>query len=445
MFSLPGDGLQNYPKAGDTITAWVLSEGGVGDTYLAYGVQDNLESYYWANIDFTNQTVYLFKNEKGDYTSIGNTGQINIQPDTWYYLTIRWGTEGEHEIYLYDKEENMVGELYAEDSEYTKGGIGFITYPGDSSEKFYWDYLLRGEPSDQHSGGWGAEKYPHRFKAENGPSADIYENYEYFFDYNGIYDPDGSHYFAVGGFFHHYGIVEDYSDSQQLQPSDLLYNKGIDRVELNVELTQPDGTKPPSSYKGGNELLLNRVGNLTHYLYAGKSKWNNWVENDLHDKMSRDDVRDRAINEGLIDGGDNEDPWLDVVGLGLGAATIVFSGGVGSLASVASYALGGYSLMNNLTDEACGASDGNQKYYSDNIVLDPCDPAPNRLGFISYIATYRIDYSDLSEPLNLHVTQDVHSDDPATGPILASREWNWEIPGSGKMQPGNHTFTRTQK
>ncbi len=59
MFSLPGDGLENYPSPGDRFGAWIMSEGGTGDTYLAYGVQDSFEDYFFVNVDFTNGYLIL--------------------------------------------------------------------------------------------------------------------------------------------------------------------------------------------------------------------------------------------------------------------------------------------------------------------------------------------------------------------------------------------------
>jgi hypothetical protein len=402
-----------------------------------------ITDFYFLNLDFTNDRITLFKRVDGSSSSINGT-PVTLSADTWYYPEIHWGTDGTHEVYLYDIDENLVAEFTATDTTHGSGGVGFLTYVSSSDERHYWDHYILGQHSTDHSGGYGPDPFRRTYKEENGASVDLYENYEFFFNYDGIYQPDGSHYFSVGGFFNTYGIVEDYNvGSDSLTKDDVLADNAVDYVELDVQLTKPDGSSVPSSYKGGNNVLMERQDALSDYIFLNDTKWENWKDDELHNEYKRDQIRDEAINVGAISPSEKEDLWLAVAGVGLGFGSLFISGGTSGLVLTgAQHALGGYAILDQLMDEwDCGLSNDNATYDHDYIKLNPCNRVTNP--FIGHIVSYRIDYSDLSEPLELTVTQTVHGNVDGVN-TKTQRTWKYDIPGSGKMDPGNHSYDRTK-
>jgi len=310
MFSLPGDGLNNYPSSGDTFSCWVLSEGGQGDTYLAYGVQNSLQDFYWVNLDFTNQKMYLFKRVDGDSTSLEGTSQISLEEDTWYYLDIYWGTDGTHEIYLYDVNENVVGELTATDSEFTSGGIGFLTYPETSSDKFYWDYFINGERGQNSVAGWGPEelasggRYDVADEGFGTYPGDPTEDYR-FYVANGGYDPEEQHLRvtigAVGKNFYN-------SDPQNPTPNkDSIFRwSHITDANYEIEVTKGNGDTIQNSSEivGDDQDLLVRPSNLTYMMFSDSaSAWNDWKNKALVNRWtaSVSTVRTRSMKRETAD------------------------------------------------------------------------------------------------------------------------------------------------
>jgi hypothetical protein len=413
MFSLPGDGLANYPSAGDTFSAYVLCEGGLGDTFVAYGVQDSLEDYYWLNVDFTNEKMHLFKQDNGEYMSIGSSGQLSFDADTWYYVTVHWGTNGTHEIYLEDLHENVIGEVSAEDSEYTSGGVGFVSsFPPDQSETFYWDFYMIGEQPT--SGGWGTEVRGRTDGPDYGRDNNAYylQDFKYFFDYSGETNTD-VHTFHIGGFYHTYTIT---SGDDNITHDEVLSERDIDGVETELSVTDGDGTLR-------DDVRLDRYNPNTKMMYLnGGSDYDSWVEEHLNSTATREEIHDNAVNADTLDPNPDSIGAIDIVTAALTGISFWYPP-AGYAAGVAS----GASLVDKFTNESECGQRTNPEDNSDHVIFDPCDD----IALMAYVMEYELDltsvpsdeYVQLSINQSVSIDRGIHDGTDYYAPGTA----NWEI------------------
>jgi hypothetical protein len=438
MFSLPGDGLDGYPSAGDTFSCWVLSEEGQGDTYLAYGVQDSLQDFYWANIDFTNQKIHLFKRVDGKAVYIGGTPEIPISSDTWYYLDVHWGADGTHEIYLYDVNENVVGEFTETDTEFTSGGIGFISYPASSSEKFYWDYFINGKRGQNSVGGWGPEelvsggRYDVADEGFAGLPGDPTEDYRFFMSNSG-YQPDEQHIrFTIGAVGKNF--YNDDPENSTPAKSSITPFFHITDANLEVEVTKANGDTIQNSSEivGDDQDLLVRPSNLTHVMFAdSNSAWNDWEDEYWGTETSSKRIKEEAVDAGNIDPDLSRPGFFDTLGLGWGALTLIYSPIGATYVSATLLSVSGLKWIKGMVQETdCGADYDRPNNLASTITgsYNFCDGVP----LAGYVASFDIDYSDVPEgqDLRLKITQDFVRSGDTYDEAKATAVWTADIPAN---------------
>ena len=418
MLSLEGDGLLNYPQPGDSFSTWVLSEGGVGDTYLVYGAE-SVEDYYALNVDFTNGRITLFKRNSGTWSSI-NGQNVSVDPDTWYYLEVDWGTSGTHDIYLYDIHENVVGEFTATDTDFTAKGIGFISHPGDSSEKFYWDHFIIGE-STLNKGGWGTEVLRAAGPYPRDNASDPVEDFQFFFDYEGYDEDNTNHIFNIGGFSHTY---YDDSGNTSIDKNELFYWGNIQRANLSVEVLHPDGSSLSQAeideFSGDNNVLLDRIPSGQFVTWAGESKWKNLIENHWNESVEdRTRISNEMRDAGVLDKNEDNPSLVDVGVLALGIITLPISGGAGTALSVASSGFSAFRMVRDYTTDSDGGLDFDDSVDQSSGYYDFTSPYP---AIINYSNRFRLDVSSVpsNQDLLIRVKQDFVRDSTIYSDIATS-------------------------
>ncbi|EMA37378.1 hypothetical protein C445_00776 [Halobiforma lacisalsi AJ5] len=142
LISRPGDGLQNYPSPGDVYS--VKTYTGSSRPTICYGVDANDNDHYGIFFKSADGVIRISRYDSGARTDIVDTAaSVNI--NTWYDVEIAWGSDGSHEITVYelDADGNRADQIFAEaiqDSTYptdgTDPGIGFYSENSDSSLVF---------------------------------------------------------------------------------------------------------------------------------------------------------------------------------------------------------------------------------------------------------------------------------------------------------------------
>ena len=220
LISLPGDGLEDYPEAGDTFKCYVKATGGTDNFNFTWGVQGHADRYY-VKVKPESDGMYLFKYKSNEGTVLGSTSGLSMSQDTWYYLEVTWGTDGTQTVELYDLEDNVLAKCSGTDTEWTTGGIGFDAYL-DSGEAVYFDNceIVRDEGS--YKGGWGPVHEPSTHAIpENPPDSDgqwdLVNDFHYYLTYSG-WKPEGDpathivHEFQVSASFNTFYREESFAD-----------------------------------------------------------------------------------------------------------------------------------------------------------------------------------------------------------------------------------------
>lgn len=419
MFSLKGGQLPNYPSSGDKFSSFVLSEGGSGDTYLAYGVQDpdtsggDVKDFYSLNVDFTNERVTLFKSVNGTWSSI-NGKNVSIEPDKWYNLQVDWN-DGSHTVTLNDRHGNVIGDFTASDSEFKDGGVGFITYPSSTSEKYYWDHFVVGEAT-YHKGGFGPKvlRDSHPYTEDTAHSGNPVEDYRFTFDYAGYDGESKYHEITIGGSAHTY--LDQSGDDKLDEKTEIGYWGFINKTDLTVKVQYPDGTpiSDDSGLVGSDNTLLYRLPDQTKVAWAKDEEWENLIKNNWNETNYRTTVR-KAMEDGDVIKQGEEAPGLVSVALfAAGIITLPISGTAGTLAGLALTTIGGVNMVRGFVNESDGGTDfssvSNSTSKSTSTgYFDWADPLP---GLMMYSVTYRIDVSDVpsDQDLLIKVEQTTHGD-----------------------------------
>jgi hypothetical protein len=208
MISMPGDGLDAYPSAGDTLSCYFMPTGGADNLNFTWGVQGHDDRYY-VKVKPETGSMYLFKYKGGSGTVLDSASGISMSQDTWYWLEVHWGTDGTQTVELYDLPGNVLVTCQGTDSEWTSGGIGFDAYLGSESSVFF-DSVKVGS-YEGHVGGWGPEVMASPGKNPDYSSCcTLYEDSNFAFRPIGPNENDPEEFqFAFGGLFHTFVTDDD--------------------------------------------------------------------------------------------------------------------------------------------------------------------------------------------------------------------------------------------
>ena len=119
-------GLSHYPSQGDSFDVYVYLHGAYINSGVAFGLQDK-DNYYLAEImNESSDILALVKVESGRFTLLAGEFGNAFPPDgEWLRLHVDWGSDGTITITLYDSGETQLGQVSAQDTTYSGGGVGF--------------------------------------------------------------------------------------------------------------------------------------------------------------------------------------------------------------------------------------------------------------------------------------------------------------------------------
>jgi len=150
--SLDGDGLPNYPAAGDTFEVFVQSPSSpdsipsvgyginsVGNNKPGAGDTDG----YFAKLQFGTGTFSFLVNSGGSSTTV-NSKNVSLSTNEFYRVKIIWSTNGDHTLELIDSSDNTLAQINETDSTYTSGGIayGMNNDSGNDSAVYFDEYKI---------------------------------------------------------------------------------------------------------------------------------------------------------------------------------------------------------------------------------------------------------------------------------------------------------------
>lgn len=315
MISLPGEGLEDYPEAGDAFVCYVKATGGADNFNFSWGVQGHSDRYY-VKVKPTSGAMYLFKYKNNDGTVLDSTSGMSISQDEWYYLEVVWDTDGTQTVELYDLNGKELGKCSGNDSEWTSGGIGFDAYL-NSGEAVYFDDVAIVEEAGPYKGGWGPVHQPSPAEIPtSAPTGDgqwwDVDDLHFYLTYAGVDDGDGevTHNFQVAGNLHTYKRKESFKDNQE---SDELYPRTLQQsTKVRAEIT--DNTQGASVTSGDD---------ANTWAYAlNETEWERWKSSGSFD----DDYGFNEFKAAAIQNGPLSDDSSDFTAKALSFA---FSTGIG--------------------------------------------------------------------------------------------------------------------
>lgn len=303
MISSPGDGLENYPSAGDTIKCYAKVTGGADNFNFSWGVQGH-ENRYYVKVKPESDSMYLFKYKNGNGSVLGSTSGLSMKQDTWYYIEVEWETDGMQTIELYDLEGNVLAECSGADSEWSNGGIGFDAYLS-SGETVYFDDCVIVEQEGDLTGGWGpnyVQSYESFASSRDGWSR--IDDLKFYLDYEGQGTEttgDGTeyinHYFQVIGVFHTYERESDfqYDPSQQK----ITPRTALDGTIIDAEIEDTDQNRA---------LLQSHDDENTWALGVGKAEYDEWKNEDgnWQNDLQLDEFKQEAQEQGVLEESDSD-------------------------------------------------------------------------------------------------------------------------------------------
>lgn len=131
-------GLQNYPRAGDTISGWIRGSADItGSLVLLYGVQD-FENRYYAYVDIDSGTIRIRKKVSGSITTLAEQTGVNLSTGTWYEVEIDWEVGGTHTLTVYDTSGGQLGQVsISNETRWTSGGIGYNAHTSNGASGYF--------------------------------------------------------------------------------------------------------------------------------------------------------------------------------------------------------------------------------------------------------------------------------------------------------------------
>ncbi|PSP56767.1 hypothetical protein BRC82_01440 [Halobacteriales archaeon QS_1_67_19] len=366
MISLPGDGLDDYPEAGDTFRCYVKATSGADNFNLTWGVQGHADRYY-VKVKPESDGMYLFKYKNNDGTVLASTSGLSMNQDEWYYLEVEWKTDGAQTVELYDLDGNTLAECTGTDSEWSTGGIGFDAYL-NSGEAIHFDEFYIVKEHGDYIGGWGPEHiWRYHSEGTGDPDWDEIEDFHYFLNYSGyrpVYNNDGNldaieHGFMISSFSETY--LKDTAFETDPQPEELDVAAGIDANKITIDVDTSN--QSPKEFSVPNNRT--RASGLTG------PDWGQWKNDssNFDEETDFNEFKEKAKEEGVL-----PEEASDYIYKSLYFAFNVWVAfNVGAGASV------GIKALELLADTAydppvnCDLSRTEDSYY-DAIEWDYCDP-----------------------------------------------------------------------
>lgn len=174
----------------------------------------------------------------------------------------------------------------------------------------------------------------------------------------------------------------------------------------------------------------------TSFLYLDDARWKDWKNKNFGERATREQLRETAIDEDLID--QNRD--------GVGSIDVLlFLGGVGaSLYSPLGWPgmiYSGLNLLHQATlDADCGNDSGNLEPDYDYRKWDPCEDA----ALISYWTEYDLDVP-AGKQVNIELTQTVNRNNDVPNTTENTAVWKPYINSDGHMRMEEDDFYLTSK
>ena len=146
IWSLPGDGLQNYPQANSDIAVLVREEGGVIPVF-AFALEDDAGTIkgYGVQYEFNEEISLRRIDDLSEFsaTTLDSDSTIDTNSGEWYYILIERESDLK-EVTLFDLDDNPVSEtISTTDTTYdTDEGIGFSNFTSISdTDQTVFDYV----------------------------------------------------------------------------------------------------------------------------------------------------------------------------------------------------------------------------------------------------------------------------------------------------------------
>lgn len=140
--SMPGDGLDAYPVAGDTITFRMNPYGGNNPRpRFMFGVQGVASTYYdddWYAVGVSEGSgeFGIYKNQNGSSSTIASTSiTFSNYASQWDLVTTNWGSGGTIEATLESEDGSSSTTVSGTDTSYTDGGIAWLA--AYNSDEYY--------------------------------------------------------------------------------------------------------------------------------------------------------------------------------------------------------------------------------------------------------------------------------------------------------------------
>ena len=422
MTSIPGDGLENYPSAGDTISTYLMPSGGADNLNFSWGVQGHNDRYY-VKLDPQSGRMYLFKLKSGNGTTLDSTA-VSLSQDTWYWLEVYWNTDGTQTVELYDVEGNVLGVVSGQDSEWSDGGIGFDAYLADDGGTVYFDQVRIGK-YDKKKGGWGPIVQPSFDRDTTDSYWELVEDFRFLFSTTGFDKQNPNYYtFTVGTFAQTYDVREGVS-LDDVSKTQIAPQLGLERLSHTINITGKDG----SDVSDQVELSVNngKIG----YTFFDQGEWENWRDAHLTDESTQRELRKTGADNPQIfnQNGDGDVDWQQAVSVLMGLGGVVLGDPRNKVKGAVATAIGGASIYYDLTSEQkCGYTTTTDTDL-DKRTWDPCDQtAPLML----YLATYTL-YVPLNTQINIDVVQNVGLTNTVAKNTPTTMEWHPTIQTDGTI------------
>lgn len=421
MISLPGDGLENYPSAGDTISAYFMPTGGADNLNFSWGVQSQIDKYY-TKIEPSSGKMHLFKYKDDEGTYLDGES-VSLSQDTWYWIEVNWGTDGTHTVELYDIKGDVLATVTGTDSEWTNGGIGFDAYLPNEGEKVYFDQVRIGE-YEEKKGGWGPIVQPSFDRDTDSAYWQLVEDFKFVLSTN--YDPDNPDYytFTIGAIAQTYDIREDVSFEEATE-TQLAPRLGLDSLSQTVNITGEDG----SDVSDDVDLSVNS-GKIGYNFFTG-GEWSDWKDATLDVESTQEELREAGVenDEIFTRNGDGDVDFQQVVQIGGGIIAIGFGGPVAKTAGALGTPLALKDVYQDLTAELdCGYDRQSETDY-DYRKWDPCDESSP---LMMSLATYTLKVP-LDTQININIEQNVGLTDTVPENTSTTMEWRPTIQTDGTL------------
>ena len=135
-------GLERYPEVENVFSVYTQVESG-GQPGVLWGVQD-YNNFYQVIISTSGDEISIGKDGLHTHDdTIGGPESVSLSDNTWYEIEVEWHANGDLIASIYDidqsdgERQNELGNVTANDTDYTSGGIGFGY--SESSGSYVWD------------------------------------------------------------------------------------------------------------------------------------------------------------------------------------------------------------------------------------------------------------------------------------------------------------------